>query len=82
MLKEVINDLKIQGSENFKQYEIELHKRTSKCFGIVLLFGQCRAVEKPGYAGLIRYHPFDVAGGLIRCICSADNFGTFLSFCT
>jgi lipopolysaccharide export system permease protein len=35
-LKELIDQLKAQGSDS-KLYEIEYHKRTSKCFGIILL---------------------------------------------
>lgn len=35
-LKQLINQLKQQGSDA-KLYEIEYHKRTSKCFGIILL---------------------------------------------
>ena len=35
-LKDLIHQLKTQGSDS-KLYEIEYHKRTSKCFGIILL---------------------------------------------
>lgn len=35
-LKQLIDQLKQQGSDS-KAYEIEYHKRTSKCFGVILL---------------------------------------------
>ena len=36
-LKSTIQMLKQQGTESFKQYEVEYYKRTAKCFGIILL---------------------------------------------
>lgn len=36
-IKEKINDLKLQGAENTTIYELELYRRTSKCFGIIIL---------------------------------------------
>jgi lipopolysaccharide export system permease protein len=34
---EKIKDLKLQGAENTIIYELELYRRTSKCFGIIIL---------------------------------------------
>lgn len=36
-LLEKVKDLKAQGSDAYKQYEMEYHRRTAKCFGLIIL---------------------------------------------